>query len=321
MKYKIKIVLLLLLILMVLFMRNISNYSNTSSNIIYVIKDEYTRLGYTQYDLDMLESFLDENQMKEIIKLNIPRNILFSYHKQKSFEFDKIMLYEDVRTNKKVTFKEAINLVNHPYLMSDFYESIRSAINLNTELILVNKNYYLKKDYIPENLILGDDLHPLIPNDKSRNYLQKEAYNALKALFIEAENNNIILYFSNGYRTYEKQDKIYSEYLSQSHNADVYSARPGHSEHQTGLAVDITCQSVNYLLTENFEKTAAGKFIKENAHHFGFIERYPKNKEYITGYTYEPWHLRYVGKKAASIIYLSNITLEEYLIKYTNMPN
>lgn len=319
MKYKIKIVLLLIFAIVILIMRIESSKSNASSNIILVNEKAYQRLGYSKYDLEMMESLLQKNQIDQIIKLNIHRNILFSYFKQKSFEFDNINLYEDIRKTKNVTFKEAINLVNHPYLMSDFYEFIRSAINLNTELILVNKNYYLEPNYTPDNLILSEDLHPLIPKDKSRNYLKEEAYLALKALFNEAENNNLQLYLSNGYRTYEKQDKIYSEYLTQSRDADIYSARPGHSEHQTGLAVDITCQSINYQLIEDFVTTEEGKFIKQNAHRFGFIERYPKDKEKVTGYIYEPWHIRYVGIKAATIIYQTNITLEEYLIKYTNM--
>lgn len=319
MKYKIKIVLLLIFAIVILIMRIESSKSNASSNIILVNENAYQRLGYSKYDLEMMESLLQKNQIDQIIKLNIHRNILFSYFKQKSFEFDNINLYEDIRKTKNVTFKEAINLVNHPYLMSDFYEFIRSAINLNTELILVNKNYYLEPNYTPDNLILSEDLHPLIPKDKSRNYLKEEAYLALKALFNEAENNNLQLYLSNGYRTYEKQDKIYSEYLTQSIDADIYSARPGHSEHQTGLAVDITCQSINYQLIEDFVTTEEGKFIKQNAHRFGFIERYPKDKEKVTGYIYEPWHIRYVGIKAATIIYQTNITLEEYLIKYTNM--
>jgi D-alanyl-D-alanine carboxypeptidase len=94
--------------------------------------------------------------------------------------------------------------------------------------------------------------------------------------------------------------------------ADKFSAKPGQSEHQTGLAIDITCEAMNYQLDYSFGVTDEGAWVKENAHRFGFIIRYPEGKEDITGYMYEPWHLRYVGVDLAEEVYNSGLTLEEY---------
>ncbi|WP_432409628.1 M15 family metallopeptidase [Wukongibacter sp. M2B1] len=97
--------------------------------------------------------------------------------------------------------------------------------------------------------------------------------------------------------------------------ANQTSAKPGESEHQTGLAMDVSSPSVNFQLTQYYSQTREGKWLVENAPKHGFIIRYPAGKEYITGYNYEPWHIRYVGKNAAEFIMNENITLEEYLGK------
>ena len=91
-----------------------------------------------------------------------------------------------------------------------------------------------------------------------------------------------------------------------------YSATPGFSEHQTGLAIDVSADSVNNRLDESFGDSTEGKWLAENAHLYGFIIRYPKDKTKITGYSYEPWHIRYVGKPLAKYIYENNLCLEEY---------
>ncbi len=281
--------------------------------------NHYQALGYNQTDLKILEAILTENQMNDIIRSEISKEVLFSYLKIKTFDFQNIHDYETIRTKKQISYKAAINLTHHPHITKDFYQYIQEAINLDNLLTLVNKNYALKKDYIPNHLVFTEEVNLLI-DDNSRYYLQEEAYQAYKALFKEAKKHGYILYLSNGYRSYQKQEMIYNRYTLEIGNADLFSARPGHSEHQTGLAVDITCRAIEFLLIEDFSNTEEGQFIKHNAHRFGFIERYPKDKEDITGYRYEPWHLRYVGVDVATIIYENNLTLEEYLIYYTVMP-
>ncbi len=280
---------------------------------------EYEILGYSMDDLKLLKSLYSDDELKQIIEHKIYKNDLFSYQTIKTFNFKDIAKYEHIRKKDKVSHLAAINLINHPYVMSNFYDNIREALNIDSHLVLVNKNYALSKDYVPENLVYAEDIRQLI-DDKSRYYLQEEAYYALKELFTDALKHELILYLSNGYRSYDRQERIYNQYLLDFGNAELFSARPGHSEHQTGLAVDITCRAVDFQLTEKFAETKEGIYLKYNAHLYGFIERYPKDKENITGYMYEPWHLRYVGKEVASIIDQNKLTLEEYLIKYTEMP-
>ena len=117
------------------------------------------------------------------------------------------------------------------------------------------------------------------------------------------------------YRSYTNQETLYNRYVQKdgSIKADTYSARPGHSEHQTGLAVDVHNTVLPYT---SFDKTNEFTWMKENAHKYGFILRYPKDKTNITGYDYEPWHNRYIGVEHATYIYENNITFDEYYIKY-----
>jgi len=117
------------------------------------------------------------------------------------------------------------------------------------------------------------------------------------------------------YRSYNTQQDLYNRYVKKDgeEEADTYSARPGHSEHQTGLAIDAYNITHSYL---NFDQTNEYAWLKNNAHQYGFIIRYPEGKEYITGYMYEPWHFRYVGEEIASYIYYNNITFDEYYAKF-----
>ena len=108
---------------------------------------------------------------------------------------------------------------------------------------------------------------------------------------------------------------MYNNYVAQDGKeaADTYSAEPGHSEHQTGLAIDVGSYDSAVLLQTSFEYTSEFQWLKDVAHEYGFIIRYMKGKEDITGYMYEPWHLRYLGKPTAEKVYESGLTLEEYL--------
>ena len=114
------------------------------------------------------------------------------------------------------------------------------------------------------------------------------------------------------YRSYDYQAGLYNDYVARDGKeaADRYSAQPGKSEHQTGLAFDIG------QLDDSFGETPAGKWLAQHAHEYGFIIRYPKGKEHITGYMYEPWHVRYLGIDTATSVYQSGLTLEEYLNDY-----
>ena len=179
---------------------------------------------------------------------------------------------------------------------------------------VINKKRNLPSDYVPEDLVPLDDIPKSLQNPEV-NQLRKTAYDALKEMFLKArEEKSYELYARSGYRSYKTQIDLYNSYVSNHGQAaaDKFSAKPGQSEHQSGLSMDITCASMNFQLDDTFFDKEEGKWVAENAHRFGFIIRYPKGKEDVTGYQYEPWHLRYVGKVLAEEIYKSKLTLEEY---------
>lgn len=143
-----------------------------------------------------------------------------------------------------------------------------------------------------------------------------EARAAFNEMAAAALLDDIRLVAFSTYRSFERQQEIYARYVGNDGQeaADRYSARPGYSEHQTGLAFDIGEENAEqHFARESFGETAAGKWVAEHAHTYGFILRYPKGKEKITGYMYEPWHFRYIGKEKAQAVYVSGLTLEEYL--------
>lgn len=279
----------------------------------------FTSLGYSDADIAYLRSIY-QNDLNLIIEHQINRNDLFTYLKIDKLTIEEIIKSEEIRKKENISHLAALNLLHHPYIMKEFYKYPQPALNKDSYLILVNKNYYLDENYIPSDLVFAEGAYQLI-DDESRYYLRKAAYEAYLELQQDARKQGLYLYLSNGYRSYQKQTKLYNDYLLNGNEPDHYSARPGFSEHHTGLALDITCAANNFLLTEDFANTLEGKFVHENAHKYGFIIRYPKDKEHLTGYMYEPWHLRYVGIEHAKIIYEQNITLEEYLINYTYIKN
>lgn len=184
----------------------------------------------------------------------------------------------------------------------------------------VTNNGYIEGQQLPadptivEGVLIANKKYPLpstfAPGEN------KEARNAFEQMAADARTAGFELVAFSTYRSFEYQDTLYNNYVNRDgkENADRYSARPGYSEHQTGLAFDIGEKGKEDLwLTEEFGETGAGKWLVENAHNYGFILRYPKGKEAITGYMYESWHFRYLGKDLASKVEESGVTLEEYL--------
>ena len=186
--------------------------------------------------------------------------------------------------------------------------SITTESSKNDELVLVNREYGLDKNYIPKGLSIPDIpfSEGLIDEEKHVAGVMKKP---LEELVNEARNEGIFLFGNSGYRSYKSQKKTYDDRVRSEGRklADAYVAKPGFSEHQTGLCMDIT-NSDNFFV----EGTIEAEWLEENCYRFGFIIRYPKDKKNVTGIEYEPWHIRYVGKEAAKNIYETGITLEEY---------
>ena len=183
-------------------------------------------------------------------------------------------------------------------------------------LILINKQNPVDQAYKPE------DLTPIKYYASNRSeagrYMRKEAAGQFHKLVEAAAAEGHELVMTTAYRSYGFQQTLWNNYVASEGEAAAsrFSARPGQSEHQSGLAVDVSAPSVDYALTDSFGETEEGIWLAQNAHRFGFIIRFPEGKEDITGYLYEPWHIRYVGEPVAAEIYAKDITLEEYLASY-----
>ncbi|MET3942509.1 D-alanyl-D-alanine carboxypeptidase [Paenibacillus sp. PvP094] len=191
---------------------------------------------------------------------------------------------------------------------------LATVTNLSSTVVLVNKKRNLPSTYAPKDLVV-----PNIPfsfsGSSPKKQMRKVAATAIEKLFAAAKKDGIDIKAVSGYRSYSTQKSIFERNASIKGEAvaNKTSARPGQSEHQTGLAMDISSASVGYDLQQSFGNTKEGKWLKANAHKYGFIIRYGKDQEKLTGYSYEPWHVRYVGVYIAGEITSQKLTLEQYL--------
>lgn len=211
--------------------------------------------------------------------------------------------------NPSFSAKEVVMEVNMN-LDYDFYTHIVEIDMPDDLLVLCNKFNHLPSDFTPKSLEeVPTEYHV---NDGKVYSLDQGALNAFIEMSNQAKEEGISLKIISAYRTNEFQAYLYNKYKTNNgeKNADRYSARPGHSEHETGLAIDINDVS------QAFENTKAFKWLQENAHDYGYILRYPKSMETITGYMYEPWHYRYVGVETATDIKSENITFDAYYALY-----
>lgn len=191
----------------------------------------------------------------------------------------------------------------------NFYKDIKFVENPNDYLTLINKNNQLKSNYVPSDLVSIS-----LKYSNADKYLRNIAKNQFEKLSEDASNLGYRIIAVSAYRDYNYQKELFNYYVKEKgiDYALNCSAKPGHSEHQSGLAVDVEGSNNDY---DNFEDTKEYIWMKDNAHKYGFILRYPKGKENITGFKFEPWHYRYVGKEVATYLYQNKLTLEEYLEK------
>ena len=211
----------------------------------------------------------------------------------------------------KVTYENGVEvsreLIDEEIIDKASDEIIAEGIFDPTSLtVCVNKERTVPREYEPEDLVVPN-VRSMVSVNRIR--MKSEAATALENLFKGAELENVYLYAISGYRSYDYQASIYNPYSG-------YSAPPGASEHQLGLAMDVNSAYYGSSLVTEFGYSREGQWVKENAHKYGFIIRYLAGKEHITGYYYEPWHIRYVGVDLATSLYNSGITLEEYYGDY-----
>lgn len=243
----------------------------------------------------------DKNKIKYKENINNPYNT-FIFYKEENLE-----RYKEYQNKNKIDIKNTILRVNIG-LDNSFYTNTKE-INKFNKLMLINKYNYVNKDFKVDNLVLVKEF--AINNM----YLEEECMNSFIKMAKEAYYEGFNIRAISTYRTYEYQENLYNNYVKIDgiQKADTYSARPGFSEHHTGLAVDVDNINTNF---NNFENTKEFTWLSKNSYKYGFILRYPKDKENITGYIYEPWHYRYIGSEIATYIYKNNITFDEYYYEF-----
>lgn len=206
------------------------------------------------------------------------------------------------------SYEKVITYVNIG-LDYDFYENVKSIENGHDITVLVNKYNKLPDNFEPE--LVQVDPSMCAPGVGPQ-YLRKEAYDAFVKMHQDAKQLGLNITAYGTYRSIETQHWIWNNAVNSGRtieDVDSLNARGGHSEHHTGLAVDVIKNNYSVEETKEFE------WYRENAHKYGFIIRYPKDMESITGYKYEPWHLRYVSPEIAAEVYESGITYDEYYVR------
>lgn len=282
------------------------NNINKNDNNITIKEDELTTIGYTKEEAKEIRKLFTKEEIDTYL-LKTKYDDLLSYKKCKAFKIENLNRYITYKEKNNYSIENIVNYVEIN-LDKEFYTDIKeidsSSIN---KLTLVNKYNKLIDNYEASDLITLDKNY-----SSNKQKVKSEIFPYLKNMFDDAKKEGLSLKVISGYRTHSLQNTLFNNSKKRNglDHALMYSARPGHSEHQLGYAVDIN------TVQEKFKNTKEYAFLKDNAYKYGFIERYKEGKEFITGYGYEPWHYRYVGIDAAKIIYENDLTLEEYLLLY-----
>lgn len=280
-----------------LYMKD-KNYKSTYD---YQLKE----IGYNEQEIINIKK-LPKDKINIILNHEYDKNMINLIQKQYFLEknIDRYLTYLKINSDKDLD--DVIAIVNVK-ADQEWYTNITNTDLTYNDTLLTNKFYQLQSDYEPNDLKDISNIYSYGENQKLRN----DAFNAFIQMFKDAKKENITLIINSSYRSYQEQEKIYNKYVARygEEEAKKKAAKPGHSEHQTGLAADIQTYNSNQ---DNFEETDAFRWLQNNAYKYGFILRYPKDKEYLTGYSYESWHYRYVGLEIAQYIHENNITFDEY---------
>lgn len=288
---------------------NIKKYSKTLDVAIFdeyfqhEYVNKYEQIDYIETDnfIDLVNILLDRNT-----KTNEISSIIKEYTKCPNFNkfnFERYLSYKEKNSN--LDYQTVVTRVNIK-LDKEYYTDTEAVKDPDSLFVVVNKYNYLDANFIPKNL------KPLFNNSNAT--MVAEAADAYEELVNAAKKDGITLVATTAYRSYGFQSTLYNNYKAKDGEkaADTYSARPGYSEHQTGLAADLNDPnySARRLSPEDYE------WLKNNCDKFGFIIRFPEGKEDITGYQEEDWHIRYLGKETAKKVKDSGLTLDEYYDLY-----
>ncbi len=306
-KKKAIVALAIFLLLIALIITIIKLYSHYTSN-----EYKLSKIGYNEKEIStllkadskVLTKALDNKYDEHLIPLTNEKYFLW-----KNYKTYKQYITELTKETTDIDYQDVVTKVNVKRNY-DYYTHTKKTDMDQNEAILVNKYYALPDKYAPEDIVDVSNWYAF-EGIKTRQIV----YDAFKEMFNAAKEDGITLIINSGYRTYEAQSKVYEEYKEAygEEYADNYAARPDYSEHQSGLALDIITYGAS---GETFETTEAFKWLQDNADKYGFILRYPKDKEDITGYKYESWHYRYLGKELAKKVKKSGLTYDEYYAYY-----
>lgn len=297
------LVVLLFLGIGVYAFRGISKDNEIKKTIEYKLGEK----GYSNDEIKLLKEKLQENDINSLV--NIEKNqFLLEIINEKYFVYNNLNRYLEFQ-KKYTTFSpaEVVKRVN-VNLDYDFYDYDNKSDIGKDILVLVNKFYHLESDYDPSDLVNVNNKYFYGSDHK----LRKDAYQAFIKMWDAAKEEDIYLIITSSYRSYESQVKAYDNIKDTqgTTKADKVVARPGYSEYQTGLALDIF--SKEDINAKDFSTTKTYTWLIDNAYRFGFILRYPTGTSDITGFMDDTSHFRYVGVEAATYIYENNITFDEY---------
>ena len=263
--------------------------------------------GYSVNEVNLIISKGDDKSVSDFVKRDKVKYIeeFLSVDYAKLENLDRYVEYQDKENDDAET---TVLYVNMDFDKEDYVDPL--VIDEFDDYVLVNKHRQLSSEYVPDDLVTIDEEYV-----KADEEIEIER-NVAKAFYDMAEaasKEGLELMVSSGYRSYKDQEEITNTYLELygQNYVDNYVAKPGFSEHQTAMSLDIASKSVNTFVNSD-EYT----WMMDNAYKYGFILRYPKSKEDITGYKCEAWHYRYVGKKIAKYIKENNITYDEYYVMF-----
>ena len=291
-------------------------YVNEYIKIKYVDKEDFAKvvnelldLGYSSDDINNLYKKLSDNSLKIIVSNkhidNLVKLISLDYYKDEYLS--RYLKYMNSNTNLSV--ENIVTYVNAG-LDNPFYTNTIDVKDPDDIAMIVNKYYKLSNKYVPKDLEVINSKYQWAGRS---NRLRKEARIAFEEMCAAAAKENIYIYAGSGYRSFNYQSGLYNAYVKRDgfKAAETYSARPGFSEHQTGLAMDVT--NKREFIGKNSREYP---WLINNSYKYGFILRYPEGMDSITGYKYEEWHYRYVGKELAKKVYDSKLTYDEYVARY-----
>ncbi len=306
-KKKAKIMFAVVIILIVGLIIGIKQYKTYLYHQTYEYK--LLQKNYNADEVKVIQNKLNDEGINKLLDSDyIPK--LVDFLQEKYFIYNNLDRYLSYyQKNPTKDLSEIVTLIN-VNRDSNYYENTTPTDTSKDTLMLVNKYNYLSQDYTPENLVNVSSSYAY-----DGNIARQDVLDAFKEMYNDALKDDITLILNSSYRSYSEQDETWltRKKAYGTEKADQYAARAGYSEHQTGLALDIN----QFNTTEkDFENTPAFTWLSNNAYKYGFILRYPEGKENITGYSYESWHYRYVGKDVAKKITDEGITFDEYYAYY-----